>query len=74
MPITATEVEEILERRGWTVTELADACFVARATAYNWVNRGCNTKGMSSRLNALLEASRIRDARMAARKPRRSKA
>lgn len=59
--LTAGEVNEILKRREWSAQELADACFVSRATVYNWLKRGCSTAGMGRRLRDLLENARKRD-------------
>lgn len=55
------DIQEILDRRDWIPADLANACFVTRATVYNWLERGCTTQGMARRLQRILKNARRRD-------------
>jgi ribosome-binding protein aMBF1 (putative translation factor) len=73
--ITADDIRELRRRRNWTHRELADSVFASELSAIRWESGTTVPRpAVSRRLAEMLEASRIRDARMAARKPRRSKA
>lgn len=60
--MTAKEVREILDRRGWNIIQLGDACFVSHRSVERWLRVGCDRPAMKRRLRELLENARQRDA------------
>ena len=59
--MTAKDINEIKDRRGWTAAELADACFVSYRTVERWLRDGCERPGIQRRLRELLQNARQRD-------------
>ena len=60
--MTPEEIKEIRTRRGWSVTDLADAIFVDKLTVARW-EAGLNKPlpGVQRRLRELLTNARQRD-------------
>ena len=66
------EIRELRRRRGWTHEELGASVYASEISAIRWEAGATQPRpNVEKRLLELLQASRLRDARMAARKIRR---